>query len=169
MTTSDQWIDRFRTELEERDVPRDRVTDEVNTIVSHLSEAGVDADTAFGDPISYAATLAEPSDDGTPTPQSSMTLLAIIALFVVFAISGVRWADGDLASAPWATASGAALLVAVATLSVMFSRRAAASALRDHLSLRTEAQWRTSSTLLLLVPWSIIGFAALIVTVAAVA
>lgn len=168
MNTSDRWIERFRAELEDRELPPDRIDDEVKTVVSHLSDADVDADSAFGDPMSYAASLAEPSYGSTPSPQTTMTIFAIIALFVVFTISGVRWVDGDAGSASWAAGTGAALLVAVAALSVTLSRRAVASALRDRLSLRSESEWRITSTLLLLVPWVIIGFAALVISIAAI-
>lgn len=167
MTTTERWIALFSTELERRDVPDERIREEVATVRAHVEEGSDDIDAAFGDPIVYAGVLAGASDDDTPSRGTVLSLFIAIALFIVFAISVVRWLDGDDGNAPWAILSGAGLLAAVAALSVSLTRRAVSTALRDALSRRTEAQWRLSATVLLLVPWTFIAFAALVVAVAA--
>lgn len=167
MTTRDRWIDDFSTELQRREVPDDRIQAEVETVLAHVHEAGGDAERSFGDPVAYAATLAPPASDDTPPQSTVLTLFAVIALFVVYAITVVRWVQGDPDSAVWAVVSGLGLLVAVAALSISLTRRALSAALRDGLNRTTDAQWRASSVLVLLVPWVVIAFAGLVPAVAA--
>lgn len=68
---------------------------------------------------------------------------------------------------PWAIARGAGLLISVAALSTSLTRRAVSEALRESLTQSSDTQWRVSSLVLLIVPWTFIGFAALVVAIAA--
>lgn len=167
MNTNERWIALFSTELERRDVSDERIRDEVDTVRVHLRDGDDDAQDAFGDPLAYAATLADPGSDDVPSRTIILSLFPAIAMFIVFVIASVRWIDGDASASPWSIVGGAGLIVAVVTLSVSLARRAIAAALRDVLDQRSDAQWSRASTLLLLVPWTFVGFAGLILTLAA--
>ncbi|MFJ6418685.1 hypothetical protein [Paeniglutamicibacter sp. NPDC091659] len=167
MNTTDRWIVEFRTELEKRQVPNHRIDDEVDTVREHIREAGDDADAAFGDPVAYAATLADPADDDAPGGFPILVLLAVIAFFILFTITGTGWVSGDTGMATWAILSGSALLISAAAMSISLFQRAVSAALRDNLTRQTNAQWRLASAVLLLLPWTFIGFAGLILSVTA--
>lgn len=163
---TDQWIVRFTRELESRELSG-RIRDEVANVREHIRDAGGDADDAFGDPVAYAATLASPMDHDTPSRSAVLALFASIGFFILFSISAVAWVRGDLTNAPWAIARGAGLLISVAALSTSRTRRAVSEALRESLTQSSDTQWRVSSLVLLIVPWTFIGFAALVVAIAA--
>ena len=167
MNTTDRWIAQFRTELDKRQVPDERIRDEIDTVREHIREAGGDADTAFGDPVAYAATLAEPADDDTPGSFPVLVLLAVITFFILFTLTGVGWIDGDASRAPWAISSGSALLVSAAAMSITLFQRTVSAALRDSFTRQTDVQWRLASAVLLLLPWTFIGFAGLVLAIAA--
>lgn len=167
MNTNERWIALFSTELERRDVSDGRIRDEVDTVRVHLRDGDDDAQDAFGDPVAYAATLASPRSDDVPSRTLVLALFASIAMFIVFVIASVRWIDGDASASPWSIVGGVGLIIAVVTLSVSLTRRAVAAALRDVLDQRSDAQWSRASTLLLLVPWTFIGFAGLVLALAA--
>lgn len=167
MSSTERWITLFSTELERRDLSDDRIREEVSTVRSHLREDHEDPDVAFGDPVAYAARLAAASDDATPSRSTLLALFAAIAFFIVFVLSTVQWIEGDPSASPWSIVGGIALLVSVATLSASLSRRAIESALRDSLTQESAASWKLSSTLLLLVPWTFIGFAGIVLAIAA--
>ena len=168
MTTNERWISLFSTELERRDVPDERIREEVETVRVHLRDGDDDAaEDAFGDPVAYAATLASPGSEDLPSRTTILSLFAAIATFIVFVIASVRWIDGDASASPWSIVGGVGLLIALVTLSVSLTRRAIAAALRDELDLHTEAHWARASTLLLLLPWTFVGFAGLIPALAA--
>jgi len=166
MDTTDRWIDEFGTELDRRHMAPDRIEEAVDTVRQHVREAGGDAGTAFGDPVVYAAAIADP-DDGSPAGAPALIVLALIATFVLVALSGSAWIGGSADMAPAAIASGAGLLVAAAALSVSLSRQAVAEALRERLSRDADRRWRVASSVLLLMPWTIVGFAALVLVISA--
>lgn len=167
MNSTEDWIALFSTELERRDISDDRIREEVDTVRSHLHEGSEGPDAAFGDPVAYAASLAIDADDDTPPRSVVLALFSAIAFFIVFVISAVRWIDGDSSTSIWAIVGGLALLASVAALSVSLTRRAIESALRDSLNQRSAASWKMSATLVLLFPWFFIGFAGLILAIAA--
>ncbi len=165
--TTDRWIADFTAELDRRGTPTDRIRDEVRAVSAHVSDAGLDADRVFGDPVAYAATLESAETEDTPSPPTVLALFACIAFFIVFVISAVQWVRGADAAAAWAVPFGAALLASSATLSVILSRRAAAAALRDSLDRGSVRAWSAGSTALALLPWGFVVFAAAVVALAA--
>lgn len=167
MNTTDRWMDESSAELNKRDVSEGRIRDEVDTVRAHLRDAGGDAESAFGDPVVYAAGLAAPAEGGTPDRSTVLVLFVAIASFIVFTLTAVRWVNGDASNAPWAIAGGGSLLFSVAALSISLSRRAVEAALRDTLTRKTAEQWRLSSALVLLLPWAFIGFSGIVIAVAA--
>lgn len=168
MNTTERWIAHFSAELERRDVSDDRIRDEVDTVRHHLRDGGDDPFQAFGDPLAYAATLADPVEDPTPSSGTVIALFGAIAAFIVLVVGSVRWIDGDEGSAAWAIAGGVAFITALAALSIALTRRAIAAALRDRLDRTTDSQWSLSATLLLLAPWTFVGFAGLVLALAAI-
>lgn len=165
MTTT-TWMEQFRAELDKRGLPNGRIDDEVRRVREFLTDSGEGPEASFGDPIVYASQLAGPDDEPETSGAMSLTILAIIALFTVFGIAATRWIDGQAEAAPWAFGSGAALLVAVAALSVGLVRRANATALRSGLSSETAGRWSVGSTMLLVIPWAIVALAVVVVVAA---
>lgn len=166
MNTTDGWIDEFSAELSKRDVSESRIRDEVDAVRARVRDAGGDAESAFGDPVVYAAALAAPADEGTPDRSTVLVLFVAIASFIVFTLTSVRWVNGDVSNAPWAIVGGGFLLFSAAALSISLSRRAVETALRDTLTRKTAAQWRLSSALILLLPWAFIGFSGIVIAIA---
>lgn len=167
MTTTERWITEFSAELERRGVEPTRIKRESAAVREHVHESRHAAVDCFGDPVAYAASIAPPADDDTPSATILIALFASIALFIVFSLAAVRWVDGDASAAAWAIPAGAGLLAAVASLSVSISRRAVATALRDAVDGATDRAWRAGSILLFTLPWAFIAFAAAVTVLAA--
>jgi len=106
------WIDRFVTQLTSQQVAADNIGKAVTDVRSHCADSGQSPQEAFGDPATYATTLA--AELPPASGQSAFPLRRIAALLPVtlgFAIVAVWFGAGSGNEA--AVSVGQLLLVAV--------------------------------------------------------
>lgn len=90
-STDQAWQDEFVLALRLRDMPADRIADQLKVVRTHCAQAGESAADAFGDPREYAAALAE--GEGVPAVRTGRDLLAQLALAAT-AFAGTRMTIG---------------------------------------------------------------------------
>lgn len=89
------WVDAFVVELRMRDVPGDVIGDVLSEVESHVLDSGADAADAFGDPVQYAAQIAETAGRPTPDDPRTMVPIALGGAALVLAVDGVVAWSGD--------------------------------------------------------------------------
>lgn len=113
------WVDSFVIELRLRDVPGEAIGDALVEVESHVVDSGTTARDAFGDPVAYAAQVAEVA--GRPEPDRVRDALPALVgtAGLVLAASGALgwWRDGtvELTGATVGILVGMSLLVVVLT------------------------------------------------------
>lgn len=94
------WADAFVIELRLRDVPGDVIGDVLTEVDSHVVDSGTSADDAFGDPVQYAAQVAEgaarPSPDRVRETVPPALGGGALVVEVSSPVSQLTWAvEGD--------------------------------------------------------------------------
>lgn len=90
-STDQAWQDEFVLASRLREMPADRIADQLKVVRTHCAQAGESAADAFGDPREYAAALAE--GEGVPAVRTGRDLLAQLALAAT-AFAGTRMTIG---------------------------------------------------------------------------
>lgn len=89
----DSWREGFVLELRSRDVSGARIGDALAEVDSHCAETGQDPEAGFGDPVTYAAALAEslPADDRIAAVAPAALVASGLAIFCggVLLLSGL--------------------------------------------------------------------------------
>lgn len=89
----DSWREGFVLELRSRDVSGARIGDALAEVDSHCAETGQDPEAGFGDPVTYAAALAEslPADDRIAAVAPAALVASGLAIFlgVVLLLAGL--------------------------------------------------------------------------------
>lgn len=87
---TDEWLDEFVVQARLYDVPGPRIGDALAEIDAHCAESGQSPEDAFGDPRSYAQTLAQ-SQSATATT-GGLRLSCMAGLMTVGAVGGIACA-----------------------------------------------------------------------------
>ena len=125
MSTIDpRWRDAFVVALRMRDVPPERIADQLKIVETHCAESGEPAEEAFGDPTEYAITIAPEA------PKARDELSTLLPAAVVGLLAGLLLVEGLLGliegrpvTVTVGDLAGAAVLVAAALLAVTFAFR----------------------------------------------
>lgn len=129
------WRERLVLELRLRDVPGTTIGGALAEVEAHCVDSGQDAATAFGDPVAYAATLAEAV--AVPEPRRSPLRAGLAAFVQVGGVVATVWS-----LPPWvrgeelSLTAGAATTVLVATALAVAVAAAPGAAVRALLALR---------------------------------
>ena len=113
------WRDQLVLALRVRDVPGARIGDVLAEVAEFCADSGQDAQTAFGDPHEYAASLAAGSDDAAPALRDDLraagqVVVGFVGLVVVLATVG---SERDLVvTAGWLLGVPLVLVAAVLTV-----------------------------------------------------
>lgn len=113
------WAEAFVLELRLRDVPGDVIGDVLSEVESHVVDSGTPAHEAFGDPVRYAAEVAETAARPAPDTLREAVPTVVGGMALIVAIdSAFGWWDGgtfDLTGGTVLLGTGMALVVVVAT------------------------------------------------------
>lgn len=125
-TIDPRWRDDLVVALRMRDVPPDRIADQLKIIETHCAESGESAEEAFGDPTEYASVIAP------DRPSARSDLPALLPAAVLGLLSGLLLVEGVLGlvegrpvTVTVGDLAGAVVLVAAALLvvTIVFPRR----------------------------------------------
>ena len=166
------WADAFVIELRLRDVPGDVIGDVLTEVDSHVVDSGTSADDAFGDPVQYAAQVAESAARPTPDSARETVPLALGGGALVVAVDGaVAWAGGGTVD----VTGGTVALVTSVVVAVLLLQRYGTPVLRYLVAASFWRIWVWSTVVmgacvgmaLLLRPWHLVELPAAPTTVAA--
>lgn len=126
-----EWADEFLLELRMRDVPGPRIGDLLAEVESHCADSGDDPTTAFGDPRTYAATVAGAEAEGGPRWRGAAPAigrgLAILlgAILVLTAGAAIRTGEDlviTIGTVAFSVAMTAVMVVVIGVLDVVVRR-----------------------------------------------
>jgi hypothetical protein len=107
------WVDAFVIELRLRDVPGDAIGDLLTEVDSHVVDSGATAHDAFGDPVQYAAQMAETAARTAPDHARDLVPSAVGGAALIVVIQGaVAWAGDGVVEVTGGTLTLVAALVA---------------------------------------------------------